>query len=213
MRENYQKMLEEKITVCRQKGEKPSLLLHVCCAPCSSYVLEYIAGVFDITAYFYNPNISSEAEFLKRERELERFVGEFGLENVKIVTEKYDHAEFLRIAKGKESVPEGGERCYDCYTLRLEKTAKAAKAGGFDLFTTTLSISPHKNADWLNEIGQRMGEKYGVEYLFADFKKRNGYKRSCELSREYNLYRQSFCGCEFSQAEAIRREKNKNIIL
>ena len=204
MAENYQKILEKVIEKNSALGIKPRLLLHVCCAPCSSYVLEFIQSHFDITAYFYNPNISSKEEFEKREKELKRFVKEFRAE-AEIETAPYDHGEFLEIAKGKELFPEGGERCFDCYRLRLEKTAEQAKTGGFDLFTTTLSISPHKNAEKLNEIGRELSEKYGVDYLFSDFKKNNGYKRSCELSKEYSLYRQSFCGCEFSRAEAEQK--------
>jgi hypothetical protein len=205
MKQNYQKMLDEVIENNDKNGKKPSLLLHACCAPCSSYVLEYLNTHFDITIFFYNPNISSKAEFVHREDEIRRFVKEFPIEDVKIITEEYNHEEFLKIASGKETLPEGGGRCYECYHLRLEKTAIEAKRGKYDCFTTTLSISPHKNADWLNEIGAKLADEYSVDYLFSDFKKKNGYKRSCELSREYNLYRQSFCGCEFSQVAAQSR--------
>ena len=204
MAENYQKVLEKVIEKNSALGIKPKLLLHVCCAPCSSYVLEFIQSHFDITTYFYNPNISSKEEFEKREKELRRFVREFRSE-AKIETAPYDHDEFLNIAKEKELFPEGGERCFECYRLRLEKTAQRAKMGGFDLFTTTLSISPHKNAQKLNEIGKELSGKYGVDYLFSNFKKNNGYKRSCELSKEYSLYRQSFCGCEFSRIAAEQK--------
>lgn len=212
MKVNYQKMLDDRMAELKKEAIKPKLLLHVCCAPCSSHVFEYIKDFFDITAYFYNPNIIGTDEFTHRENELKRFVLEFGLENVKIKVAPYDHSEFLKIAKGKENIPEGGERCYDCYALRLEKTAEEAKRGGYDMFSTTLSISPHKNAVWLNEIGGAMGKKYNVEYLYSDFKKKNGYKRSCELSKEYSLYRQDFCGCEFSKAESLRRENKKSEI-
>ncbi len=212
MKENYQKMLDDRILELKEKNIKPKLLLHVCCAPCSSHVFEYIKDYFDITAYFYNPNIIGEDEFIHRESELKRFINEFGLENVKTVIEKYDHSEFAAIARGREMLPEGGERCYDCYALRLRKTAAEAKRGGFDMFTTTLSISPHKNAQWLNEIGRALSQEFGVEYLYSDFKKKNGYKRSCELSKEYGLYRQDFCGCEFSKAEALRRKNQKSEI-
>ncbi|MBQ8001845.1 MAG: epoxyqueuosine reductase QueH [Clostridia bacterium] len=206
--DNYQKYTDSIIENNIKNNIKPSLLLHVCCAPCSSYVLEYLNKYFNITAYFYNPNIVGQAEFNHREDELKRFVDEFTLENVvNIVTENYDHSEFLNLIKGKENLKEGGARCFDCYTLRLEKSAQYAKNNGFDLFTTTLSISPHKNAQWLNDIGKSLAEKYSVDYLFSDFKKKNGYKRSCDLSKEYNLYRQSFCGCEFSMREAMNREK------
>ena len=139
-------------------------------------------------------------EFSKRAEELKRFVNEFPLENFKrVVIEDYDHSEFLSMVDGREGLKEGGARCYDCYKQRIEKSALYAQKNGFDMFTTTLSISPHKNAQWLNKIGKTMSEEYGVDYLYSDFKKKNGYKRSCELSNEYNLYRQSFCGCEFSK--------------
>lgn len=206
--ENYQKFTEKIIEDNTKNNIKPRLLLHVCCAPCSSYVLEYLNEHFDITAYFYNPNISGENEFNHRAEELERFVAEFPMKNnVRVVIENYNHGEFIDMIKGKEDLREGGARCYDCYSMRLEKSARYAKENGFDMFTTTLSISPHKNAAWLNEIGKNMAEKYGIDYLFSDFKKKNGYKRSCDLSKEYNLYRQSFCGCEFSKREAELRER------
>ncbi len=207
--ENYSLITEKVIADNVKNNIKPKLLLHACCAPCSSYVLEYLNKFFEITLYFYNPNISTADEFDKRAEELKRFVGEFPLENFKnVVIENYDHGEFIDIVKGKENLQEGGERCFDCYKLRLEKSALYAKNNGFDMFTTTLSISPHKRADWLNEIGKQLSAQYGIEYLFSDFKKKNGYKRSCELSNEYNLYRQSFCGCEFSKRDAIIREKD-----
>ncbi len=208
MKQNYQRMLDELIEKNAAAGVRPRLLLHACCAPCSSYVLEYLDKHFEITLFFYNPNISAKEEFVHREDELRRFIKEFKAE-ARLVVEEYDHGEFLAIAKGKEHLPEGGGRCYECYKLRLERTAEAAKRGGYDFFTTTLSISPHKNADMLNNIGACLSEKYSVPYLFSDFKKKNGYKRSCELSREYSLYRQSFCGCEFSQLEATKREEMK----
>lgn len=208
--ENYQKMTDEAIKRLENVSKRPKLLLHACCAPCSSYVLEYLNKYFDITAYFYNPNISTKEEFEHRAEELCRFAKEFPTENFAAVKiENYDHAEFIEKILGKEDLKEGGARCFDCYSLRLEKSAKYAKENGFDVFTTTLSISPHKNAEWLNELGKKFSEKYGVEYLYSDFKKRNGYKRSCELSREYNLYRQSFCGCEFSKRDALLREENR----
>lgn len=198
--ENYQKITDKVIENNIKNGIRPKLLLHSCCAPCSSYVFEYLNKYFEITAYFYNPNISSQEEFDHRANELKRFTAEFPMENgVAVIIENYDHYEFLNRVYGKEDLEEGGARCYDCYKLRLEKTAQYAQKNAFDMFTTTLSISPHKNARWLNEIGCEMSQKYGVEYLYSDFKKKNGYKRSCELSTEYNLYRQSFCGCEFSK--------------
>ncbi len=198
--ENYSRYTESIIKKIGDSKIKPSLLLHACCAPCSSAVLEYLNKHFEITLYFYNPNISTLEEFSKRAEELKRFVNEFPLENFKrVVIEDYDHSEFLSMVDGREGLKEGGARCYDCYKQRIEKSALYAQKNGFDMFTTTLSISPHKNAQWLNEIGKTMSEEYGVDYLYSDFKKKNGYKRSCELSNEYNLYRQSFCGCEFSK--------------
>ncbi len=200
--ENYQILTDKVIEKISKENIKPRLLLHVCCAPCSSYVLEYLNRFFYITAYFYNPNISTVDEFNLRAEELKRFSASFPMENkAKIVIEGYNHSEFTELIKGKEDLHEGGARCYDCYRLRIEKSAQYARESGFDMFTTTLSISPHKNAQWLNEIGKEMAEKYNVEYLFSDFKKRNGFKRSTELAKEYELYRQSFCGCEFSKRE------------
>lgn len=198
--ENFALYTENIIKKNSETGKKPSLLLHACCAPCSSSVLEYLNKHFEITLYFYNPNISTKEEFDKRAVELQRFVGEFPLENFKgVVIEEYDHSEFTDMVKGKEDLREGGARCFDCYSLRVEKSVQYAAMEGFDYITTTLSVSPHKNAQWLNEIGKTMSEKYGVDYLYSDFKKKNGYKRSCEISKEYELYRQSYCGCEFSR--------------
>lgn len=207
--ENYSLYTENVIKRNMELEKKPSLLLHACCAPCSSYVLEYLNRAFEITLYFYNPNISTLEEFEKRAEELKRFVGEFPLENFKeVIIENYDHDEFLQMVKGREDLHEGGARCFDCYEQRLQKSAQYAREKGFDMFTTTLSISPHKNAQWLNEIGKRLSEELGIDYLYSDFKKKNGYKRSCQLSAEYNLYRQSFCGCEFSKGESERRLLN-----
>jgi predicted adenine nucleotide alpha hydrolase (AANH) superfamily ATPase len=195
---NYSNLLENKIAEIKAKGEKSRLLLHACCAPCSSYVLEYLRGYFDITLYFYNPNISPKEEYVFRQAELIRLVGEMGLP-ITVVSEKYSPEEFFEVSKGLEKEPEGGERCFKCYRLRLLKTAEYAKKNGFQFFTTTLSISPYKNAEKLNEIGKEISEKVGVNYLYSDFKKKNGYKRSIELSKEYNLYRQDYCGCIFSK--------------
>ncbi len=201
---NYQLMLDK--TLQEIKGAKPRLLLQACCAPCSSYVLEYLCEFFDITLFFYNPNIAPEKEYFFRAEELKRLVGEMPIENKpKIVVCDYDSVPFFEIAKGMEELPEGGERCFKCYRLRLDAAARYAKDNGFDYFCTTLSISPHKNAEKLNEIGSELSEKYGVKYLYSDFKKKNGYKRSIELSKEYGLYRQNYCGCVFSKAQA---EKN-----
>ena len=202
MKQNYQLLLEE-ILEKECRGEKhPTLLLHACCAPCSSYVLEYLSAYFDITLFFYNPNISPEEEYRFREAELCRLVREMGLsDRVKILSGRYDPEEFLTIAKGLESLPEGGSRCAACYRLRLRESARVAAEGGFDYYTTTLSISPYKNAEWLNTIGKEEGTRAGVSYLPSDFKKKNGYRRSCELSAEYGLYRQDYCGCVYSKRE------------
>lgn len=202
---NYDLFLNDKIKEFEASGARPRLLLHCCCAPCSSAVWERIAGYFDVTAYYYNPNISPEDEYDKRASELVRLSRELPMKtSVKTVIAPYDPAPLDEISKGKEDIPEGGARCFECYKLRLEETARAAKEGGYDFFCTTLSVSPYKNAEWLNELGGELAEKYGVPYLFSDFKKKNGYKRSCELSREYGLYRQAFCGCEYSRKEAER---------
>ncbi len=212
MKENYQIILNKTIENIKERGSAPSLFLHACCAPCSSYVLEYLSEFFNITVFYYNPNISPEREFVKRAEELRRLISEMPLKNkVGFVEGNYDRERFYETVKGLERLKEGGERCMKCYRLRLEETAKAARKGGFDFFTTTLSISPHKNAQALNRIGAELSEKYGVNYLFSDFKKRNGYKRSCELSEIYGLYRQNYCGCVYSKAEAAIREKSRLI--
>ena len=198
MAQNYQLMLDK--TLEDLQGAKPRLLLQVCCAPCSSYVLEYLNEYFDITLFFYNPNISPQEEYFFRADELKRLIHEMPLENIpKLIVNDYDYNEFISTVKGMENEKEGGARCFSCYRLRLNKTAEYASKNGFDYFCTTLSISPHKNAEKLNEIGKELSEKYNIPYLFSDFKKKNGYKRSIELSKEYDLYRQDYCGCEFSK--------------
>jgi hypothetical protein len=205
---NYQKKLEQLIK--NLNGKTPSLLLHACCAPCSSYVLEYLSDYFKITLFYYNPNISPKDEYQKRVEEVKRLISQMPLKNpVEFKEGIYDTERFYALSKGHEDEPEGGERCFACYTLRLHAAAKAAKEGGFDYFTTTLSISPYKNAQKLNEIGENLEKKYDVNYLYSDFKKNNGYKRSIELSSIYDLYRQDYCGCEFSKAERERRLKVK----
>lgn len=201
MKTNYQIMLDKELKNILKENKRPSLLLHACCAPCSSYVLEYLNKYFDITVFFYNPNISPESEFTYRLAELNRLIGEASYENiVNVISPEYDSSVFFEMAKGMENLPEGGERCFKCYELRLRESAKAAKQLGFDYFTTTLSISPHKNAQKLNEIGEKLSTEFGVKYLYSDFKKKNGYKRSCELSEKHRLYRQDYCGCVFSKA-------------
>lgn len=199
---NYQKKLDELINGVSE-GTVPRLLLHSCCAPCSSYTLEYLSQYFDITVLYYNPNISPRSEFDKRAVEQARLIAELPAQHkVKLVVSDYDYTEFLDIARGYEGCQEGGERCFRCYRMRLEKTAEKAKAEGFDYFCTTLSISPLKDSQIINKIGYETAEKYGVKWLPSDFKKKEGYKRSIELSREYNLYRQNFCGCAYSKKEA-----------
>ena len=207
MKTNYQLILDQKIEEIVKSHTKPTLLLHCCCAPCSSYVLEYLHRFFKITLHFYNPNISPQKEYDYRGEELTRLVREMGLESeINIIVDEYDPSPFFEITKGLENLPEGGERCFKCYRLRLEEAVKKAKILDFDYFTTTLSISPHKNAEKLNEIGEELSEQYGVSYLYSDFKKKNGYKRSCELSVKYNLYRQDYCGCVYSKIEAEKKK-------
>ena len=205
---NYQKELEKLIDQAQKDNKIPSLFLHSCCAPCSSYVLEYLSKYFNITVFYYNPNIYPEEEYRKRVHEITRLVNSMESEHpVKLIEGHYDPQEFFRMAKGLEDVPEGGERCFKCYRLRMEEAAKLAEEGGYDYFTTTLSISPHKNAQVLNELGKEISDAFGVPYLYSDFKKKNGYRRSCELSTEYHLYRQDYCGCPFSKAEAEERKR------
>lgn len=214
---NYQKELDK---VLEGLDNRPSLLLHSCCGPCSSYVLAYLAGYFDITVLYYNPNIYPPEEFEKRSAEQERLIEALnrdlrlfdplapdadtpvmpsGAADIKFVKAGYDPQEFFDIAKGLEEVPEGSSRCYKCYELRMREAAMAAGKDSYDYFATTLSISPLKNAEWINEIGQRLADEYGVKHLPSDFKKREGYKHSIELSRKYELYRQDYCGCIYSR--------------
>ena len=207
-KENYQRVLDQTIEQLTKEGQVPMLLLHSCCAPCSSYVLEYLSKYFKITLLYYNPNISLKEEYEARVREQKRLIGEMDFVHpVQFMEGKYLPEEFYRAVKGHEEDKEGGERCFICYEQRLREGAIVAKAGGFDYFTTTLSISPLKNAQKLNEIGIRLGEEYGVPYLKSDFKKKNGYKRSVELSAQHHLYRQNYCGCVFSKREAELREQ------
>lgn len=197
---NFQRELDK---ILGQITIPPRLLLHSCCAPCSSYVLEYLRRYFEITVFYYNPNISIEAEYQKRVEEQKRLIAAYnqlpdsGLP-ISIIEGDYEPEAFYGIAKGLEQCPEGGERCFACYELRLRKTAELARKLGQDYFATTLTISPLKNAAKLNEIGERLSEEYQVPWLPSDFKKKNGYKRSIELSAEYDLYRQNYCGCVYS---------------
>ncbi|MEG0812846.1 MAG: epoxyqueuosine reductase QueH [Clostridium sp.] len=201
-RRNYQKELEQIIAQNEKEGMVPSLFLHSCCAPCSSYVLEYLSNFFNITVYYYNPNIFPSKEYEERAEEVERLVAELpAVHPIHFQSGVYNPTVFMDAVKGHESDPEGGARCEICFKLRLRETARLAALGGYDYFTTTLSISPLKDAQLLNTIGEEAGAEYGVHYLNSDFKKKNGYKRSIELSEAYQLYRQNYCGCIFSKRE------------
>lgn len=203
---NFQKELEQLILGLENRQELgKTLLLHSCCAPCSSYCMEYLRQYFQITVFYYNPNISIEPEYQKRVAEQKRLIAAYNQKNegypIKIIEGGYNPQEFFDIAKGREACPEGGERCFACYALRLRKTAMLAKEKKFDYFTTTLTISPLKNAAKLNEIGETLAAEYDINWLYSDFKKKNGYKRSIELSAEYGLYRQNYCGCIYSKQD------------
>ena len=196
---NYQKELDKLLDQIGDNNSK-KLLLHACCAPCSSYCLMYLSQYFEITVLFYNPNINSESEYVKRAEELKRFIGEMEFKNkVDYIDFDFIPDEFYSEVKGLENCAEGGERCFVCYELRLDRTAAYAKENKYDYFCTTLSISPLKNSAKINEIGYKLAEKYNVEWLPSDFKKKNGFKTSVELSQKYNLYRQNYCGCVFSK--------------
>ena len=196
---NYQKELDKLIKKLDEEGSVPSLLLHSCCGPCSSYCIEYLSQFFNITVFYYNPNIFPEEEYYTRVKEQERFIKEFPTKYpVSFIEGDYDTKSFYEIAKGLEQEPEKGARCHKCYELRLRRTAQVAKEKGFDFFTTTLTISPMKDSQVLNEIGQRIAIEEGVAWLMSDFKKKEGYKRSTELSKEYCMYRQDYCGCVYS---------------
>lgn len=195
---NYGLLLDSKLSDLGKSGERPSLLLHACCAPCSSHTLTVLEKYFSVTLYFCNPNIAPEEEFAFRFAELKRLVREMGLD-IPVIEEKYDPAPFYELAKGLEDLPERGERCRRCIAYRLRKAGAKARELGCDMFTTTLTISPHKDCTFINECGAQIQDECGVPYLFSDFKKHDGYKHSIELSRQYNLYRQNYCGCVFSK--------------
>ena len=209
---NYQKELEHLIDKLPDHHRR--LFLHSCCAPCSSYCLEYLRQYFDVTVFYYNPNISFLEEYRHRVEELKRLVstlneeakGSEMLNQIALLEGTYEPEKFFEATKGLEDCPEGGERCFRCYELRQREAAIAAAQGGYDYFTTTLSVSPHKNAQKLNEIGLRLQEEYGVRYLLSDFKKKGGYLESIRLSKEYDLYRQNFCGCVYSRQKMEDRE-------
>ena len=225
---NYYKELESRIKEFQKQGQTPRLLLHACCAPCSSHCLEFLRQFFDVTVFFYNPNITEDAEYHKRVLEEKRLIKEYNRQveeqdfegmhsdesarKIGIIEGEYDPKEYFEAVKGYENIPEGGERCEKCFRLRLRRTAEVAAREGFEFFTTSLTISPLKNAELLNEIGEQAAREVSAEagceisFLPSDFKKKNGYKRSIELSHKFGLYRQDYCGCGFSKAE---REKQK----
>lgn len=235
MKCNYQKELDKLLENLKEQGQVPALFLHSCCAPCSSYVLEYLSEYFSITVFYYNPNIYPDEEYYKRVEEQKNFIHAFNkashailetsrtmedvseeekirkFHDIHFMEGSYDKERFYAMAKGLEQVPEGGERCFACYELRLREAAEHAQRLGMDYFTTTLSISPMKNAEKLNEIGEKLAQEYGVKYLTSDFKKKNGYKRSTELSREYGMYRQDYCGCVFSLRERERQKQEYRV--
>lgn len=212
MKRNYQKELEN---ILEKESSGKSLLLHSCCAPCSSYVLIYLRHFFRITVFYYNPNITFSEEYEKRVTEQKRLIAALNAETdggfpIEILEGCYEPERFLEVSKGLEKCPEGGERCHKCFELRLSESAKQAKLRDYDYFATTLTISPLKNAEKLNEIGEQMAGEYGVKFLPSDFKKKEGYKQSIELSKKYDLYRQDYCGCAFSKAERDMRLKEMN---
>lgn len=210
MRENYSQQLSKLIEKLQKEGRTPHLLLHACCAPCSSHCLEYLSKYFRITVFYYNPNISPKEEYALRIEEIKRFIKEFKSENeITLIEGKYEPERFFQVVKGLEQEPEGGKRCEQCFKLRLSEAAKLAKELNADYYTTTLSISPLKNAELLNKIGKEEGDAIGITHLPSDFKKKGGYARSIELSKEYNLYRQNFCGCVYSLQEAKAREAKR----
>ena len=204
---NYDLLMEEQI---KKLEEGSTLLMHACCAPCSSACLERLGNYFDISIFYYNPNITDKDEYLKRVEEIKKFISSFKTKYpIKLIEGRYEPEEFFKIAKGLEDEPERGKRCFECYKLRLSETAKVASELNFDYFCTTLTLSPYKNAVWLNEIGEELNSNYTSTYLYSDFKKRNGYKRSIELSKEFDLYRQDYCGCVYSLRDELNRKKNK----
>jgi predicted adenine nucleotide alpha hydrolase (AANH) superfamily ATPase len=222
---NYNILMKKQIEDIKKTNKKPKLLLLSCCAPCSSYVLSVLKDYFKITVLFYNPNIYPKKEFTKRLKEVKKLINilnkvaknkskdVFVPTKIKLKVISYNHKQFLCIAKNLENLKEGGNRCFKCYALRLNKTANFAKRKKYDYFATTLTVSPYKNAKWINEISSNLSKKYGVKYLYSDFKKDNGFKTSIELSKKYNLYRQDYCGCEFSLRDKnASKEENYELV-
>ncbi len=209
MKTDYNKEMEKILEKIENENTCPTLLLHTCCAPCSTAVIKRLANYFKITVFYYNPNISPKEEYEKRKEEQKRFIKESALKNITLLDCDYENELFTQIAKGLEQEKEGGKRCPKCFNLRLEKTAKKAKEENFDYFGTSLTVSPYKNAEILNKIGKMLEEKYQVTFLPSDFKKKNGYKESIELSKKYHLYRQDYCGCIFSKEEREQQKKIK----
>ncbi len=238
---NYSRELENRIAGFESENRFPRLLLHACCAPCSSYCLEYLREYFDVTVFFYNPNITEEREYRKRVEEEKRLISEYNRQveensfegmnsdsharRIEIMEGDYVPSDFMHAVKGLEDCPEGGDRCRKCFELRLDETARIARDNGFEFFTTTLTISPLKNADVLNEVGEEAARKINsqagaadpgkeisqIQFLPSDFKKKNGYKRSIELSHKFGLYRQDYCGCGFSKAQREKEKEEKNV--
>ena len=199
---NYNKLMEEELIKIKENGKVPNILLHSCCAPCSSHVIDTLTPYFNITVLYYNPNIEPFEEYSKRKDEEIKFIKNFpNINELSIMDCDHDNELFHKTIKGLEKEKEGGARCIKCYYLRLEKTALLAKEKKFDYFATNLKVSPLKNSHKLNEIGQYLSNKYDIKYLFSDFKKKEGYKHSIELSQKYNLYRQDYCGCIYSKEE------------
>ena len=204
---NYQKETEKILTDIKQNGRKPKLVLQSCCGPCSSYVLQYLTDYFDVYVYYYNPNIFPQQEYVHRLNTQKQLIESLPHENkIELLPTEYNHDEFLKASKGLEHEKEGGARCEKCFLLRLEETAKKARQLGADYFGTTLTVSPHKNAQTINLLGKNLQDKYGVKFFYSDFKKKDGYKQSIELSAEYGLYRQDYCGCEFSLDNAYKQQ-------
>ena len=203
MKDSYYKLELEELSKIK---DKKKILLHSCCAPCSSHVITFLTKYFDITILYYNPNISPKSEYDKRKEEQIRLINEIDkVNNIDIIDCDYDNSKYEELIKGYEDCPERGERCTICFNLRLEKTAKMAKELNYDYYCSTLSVSPYKNSKLINDIGEKFGEKYNIKWLYSDFKKEDGYKKSIELSHKYNLYRQDYCGCKYS----IREKKNE----